>query len=93
MPGASTFQDAAEHRLVEAELLLDRPGGQADLPADLPFTRGAAAVDKAELDPIGFVERDAIEPFGWEKHTTLACGPEAVDRGLLIERHHWIPQQ
>jgi hypothetical protein len=93
MSGASTFQDAAENRLVEPELLLDRPGGQADLPANLPFTRGTTAVDEAELDPIGFVERDAIKPFGWEKYTTLACSPKAFDRGLLIERHYWIPQQ
>ena len=38
--GRAAVQDAAEHRLVEAELLLDRLRGQADLPADLPLARG-----------------------------------------------------
>jgi hypothetical protein len=85
--GRLAFQDAAEHRLVEAELFLDRLGGQADLPADMAFTLCAASVDQAELDAIRLVERQAIEPFRREIYAALACGPETVDRGLFVECH------
>ena len=47
------FQDAAEHRLMEAELLLDRHRRQPHLPADLPLARGDATRDDAELDAVG----------------------------------------
>ena len=42
VPRRPAFQDAAEHRLVEAELLLDRHRRQPHLPADLPLARGDA---------------------------------------------------
>ena len=66
-------QDAAENRLVKAELLLDRFGGQPYLPADLLFARGAAACDYSQLDAICFVQRQAVEPFGREVLATYAC--------------------
>ena len=49
MAGWLAVQDAAEHRLVEAELLLDGRRGQADLPADLPLAlpRSAAPSSRA----------------------------------------------
>src|SRR5207253_6343078 len=44
------LQDAAKARLVKPELLLDRLGGEADLPADLPLALGTAALDQRPLN-------------------------------------------
>jgi hypothetical protein len=49
------FQDAAEAGLVKPELLLDRFGGEADLPADLPLALGTAALDQRQLDAVRLV--------------------------------------
>ena len=76
MAGVPAVQDAAEHRLMEAELLLDRHGGQPHLPADLPLARGAATRDDAELDAIGLVERQAIEPLAGKILAARPRGPE-----------------
>src|SRR5262249_59972785 len=40
---ASLAQEASEDRLVHLELILDRLGGEADLPACMRHARGAAA--------------------------------------------------
>jgi hypothetical protein len=40
---------------VKPELLLDRFGGQSDLPADLPLAGRAAAVDQCQLNAVGLV--------------------------------------
>ena len=92
VPGRPAVQDAAEHRLVEAELLLDRRRGQPHLPADLPLARGDAARDDAELDAIRLIERQAIEPLRRE-NTRRARAPfqKLLDRGLFVERHRCPP--
>jgi hypothetical protein len=52
-PQLTLCQKAAENRLVHAELLLDRGGGQTDLPADPPRR---AASDQPQLNAVGIVE-------------------------------------
>ena len=49
------LQDAAKAGLVKPELLLNRLGGQADLPADLPLALGAATLDQRQLDAVRLV--------------------------------------
>ncbi len=87
VPGSLAVQDAAEHRFVETELLLDRFGGQANLPTDLSFACAAAARDDAQLDAICVVERQAVEPFGRKEFAACTRNPEAADSLLFIERH------
>ncbi len=87
---AALAQQAAEHRLVHGELLLDGQGRQADLPADLRDASGAAPVDEGELDAIRVVLLEAVAPRVWKVHAPLPRFPEFIDcppERRLVHRH------
>jgi hypothetical protein len=89
--GRHAVQDAAEHRLVEAELLLDRRRGQAHLPADLPLARRHPPRDHAKLDAVRLVQRQPVEPLRRKIFAARTRVPEFLDRGLFVERHRASP--
>src|SRR5262249_20470257 len=87
------LQNAAEGGLVKAELLLDRLGGETDLPADLLFARRTAAVDQPQVDPVHLVQTQPIEIAGREILAVPARGPEVVHRTLQIDCHDGCPKK
>jgi hypothetical protein len=84
-------QDAAEHRLVKAELLLYRLRGQSHLPADLPLAGGDAAGNDTELDAIRLIQRQPIEPLRREILAACPGLPEFLDRCCLVQCHSLSP--
>src|SRR5215470_5368431 len=81
---AALAQQAAEHRLVNVELLLDRLGGEANLPAGVGDAGRAAAAHERQLNPVRVVEVEPVTPFGWKVNAALAGSPEVLDR--ILER-------
>src|SRR5262249_39090499 len=87
---ASLAQEASEDRLVHLELILDRLGGEADLPACMRHAGGAAAAHERQLDAVGVVEVQPIAPLGRKIDASRSRGPELLDRLLqrtLVETH------
>src|SRR5271169_4355225 len=86
------LQNAAEGRLVKAELFLDRFGGEAHLPADLPLACRTTAVDQGQLDAIRLVQTQPVEIAGREVLPAGARRPELLHRALQIDCHDGCPK-
>jgi hypothetical protein len=83
-------QEATEDRLVHAELLLDRARRQPDLPADP--ARARPAVDQRQLNAIGVVERQPVEPGAGKIFAARPRRLELADRGAdLLVVHQYTP--
>src|SRR5918999_2245293 len=90
--GLLSFQNAAKHRLMKAELFLNYLRGQPDLPADMALAGGDPTVDQGELDAISIIQRKPVEIGIREELATRACDPEILDRSCKVHRHlhsHW----
>src|SRR5271169_5646159 len=92
MAARPRLQNAAEGGLVKAELLLDRFGGQTDLPADLPFACRTTAIDQGQLDAVRLVQTQPIEIAGRKVVAAAAPGPEILYRALEIDCHDRCPK-
>src|SRR5262245_16913654 len=90
MAGGASFQDATEHRLVKAKLLLDCLRGQTNLPTHVVLAAGDPAVDKGELDAMGIIYRKAVAIGMREELPALAGRPEVLNRSCKIDGHHQI---
>jgi hypothetical protein len=86
------FQDATKARFVKAELLLDRLGGQADLPADLPLAGRAAPLDQRQLDAVGLVQTQSIKIGGRQVLAVASRRPEVLNRALHTDCHDRVPE-
>ena len=86
-PPQPLLHQAAEDRLVEAELPPRLRRSLRHLPADLPLARRDAARDDPELDAVRLIEVEAVAPVLREVLAAAARLPEAVDRRPLVERH------
>src|SRR5262245_55023733 len=90
MAGRASFQDATEHRLVKAKLLLDCLRGQTNLPTHVVLAAGDPAVDKGELDAMGIIYRKPVAIGMREELPALAGRPEVLNRSCKIDSHHQI---
>ncbi len=87
------LEEAAENRLVHAELLLDGGGGEADLPADAALARGLAQRHEPELDLVRLVERELAAPRRREVDAALVLLPERGHGRGDVELGHGAPQE
>ena len=85
--GRLGLQDAAEHRLVKAELLLDGYCREPDLPTNMALTRRDTALDERKLNAIGVIERQPVEIGSREELAALTGDPEILYSTREIKRH------
>jgi hypothetical protein len=85
--GRFTVEDSPEDRLVKSELLLNRFGRQPHFPPDLPLAGVAPSGDQAELNAIGLIESEPIEPFGRKVFIALSRSQKTVDYRFFVEYH------
>ena len=72
---------------MKAQLLLDRFGGESDLPTDLPLALCTAAIDQRQLNAVRLVQTQPVEIAGREILAAAARRPEFLYRTRQIDRH------